>query len=91
MDAVYEDNIACIEWGNNIISCRERAKHIDIRKHFTHEVIQNSHLRLVRVDTSEQLAEIFTKGLHYQQWEACITAILEGGCKGRQSSRGESR
>ncbi len=31
---VYEDNSACIEWGNNVIGGRERAKHIDIRKHF---------------------------------------------------------
>ena len=31
---VYEDNTACIEWGNHIIGGRERAKHIDIRKHF---------------------------------------------------------
>ncbi|MFK5284423.1 Ty1/Copia family ribonuclease HI, partial [Lacticaseibacillus paracasei] len=36
---VYEDNTACIEWGNNVIGGRERAKHIDIRKHFAHEVI----------------------------------------------------
>ncbi len=28
---VYEDNLACIEWGNNVIGGRERAKHIDIR------------------------------------------------------------
>ncbi len=34
---VYEDNTACIEWGNNVIGGRERAKHIDIRKHFVHE------------------------------------------------------
>jgi hypothetical protein len=38
---VFEDNNACIEWGNNIIGGRERAKHIDIRKHFAHEAIQN--------------------------------------------------
>ena len=38
---VYEDNTACIEWGNNFIGGWERAKHIDIRKHFAHEVIQN--------------------------------------------------
>ncbi len=30
----YEDNTACIEWGNHIIGGRERAKYIDIRKHF---------------------------------------------------------
>ncbi len=31
---VYEDNTACIEWGNHIIGRRKRAKHIDIQKHF---------------------------------------------------------
>ncbi len=33
---VYEDNTACIEWGNHIVGGRKQAKHIDIRKHFTH-------------------------------------------------------
>ncbi len=63
----------------------ERAKHImiDIRvsKHFAHEAIQNGHLRLVRVDTSEQLADIFTKGLHAAAWKACISKILYGGAQ----------
>ncbi len=31
---VYENNTACIEKGYHIIGGRERAKHIDIRKHF---------------------------------------------------------
>ncbi len=73
---VYEDNTACIEWGNNIIGGRERAKHIDIRKHFAHEVIQNGEMRLVRVPTSSQLADILTKGLHYPQCKACVEGIL---------------
>jgi hypothetical protein len=42
---VYEDNTASIEWGNNVICGRERAKHIDIRKHFAHEVIRNARPR----------------------------------------------
>ena len=33
----YEDNTACIEWTNNAIGGGERARHIDIRKHFAHE------------------------------------------------------
>jgi hypothetical protein len=69
---VYEDNTACIEWRNNIIGGRERAKHIDIRKHFAHEVIQCGLLNFVRVPTSDQLAGILTKGLHHQQWQACV-------------------
>ena len=75
---VYEDNNACIEWSNNIIGGRERAKHIDIRKHFAHEAVQNGHLRLIRVDTSKQLADIFTKGLHPQPWATCVQSILGG-------------
>jgi hypothetical protein len=90
---VYEDNNnACIEWGNNVIGGRERAKHVDILKEALHPLaIQNGHLRLVRVNTSEQLADIFTKGLHHHQRENCVSAILNGGRKGRRSSRGESR
>ncbi len=48
---VYEDN-ACIEWGNNVIGGRERAKHIDIRKHFAHEVIRNGEMKLIKVSTT---------------------------------------
>ena len=75
---VYEDNNACIEWSNNIIGGRERAKHIDIRKHFAHEAVRNGHLRLVRVDTSDQLAHVFTKGLHPGPMEECLSSILGG-------------
>ena len=73
---VYEDNTACIEWGNHVIGGRERAKHIDIRKHFAHEVIQNQEMRLIKVDTANQLADIFTKPLPYPQFQACIQHIL---------------
>ncbi len=54
---------------------RERAMHVDIPKHFTHEAVQNGHLRL---STSKQLADIFTKGLHAQPWAACqcVKSIL---------------
>ena len=46
IDPIYEDNATCIEWGNNVIGGRERAKHIDIRKHFAHEGIQIGEMRL---------------------------------------------
>ena len=66
---VFEDNTACIEWGNNIIGGRERAKHIDIRKHFAHEAIRNGHMLLKKVATSSQLADIMTKGVKLAQGE----------------------
>ncbi len=73
---VYEDNTACIEWGNLIIGGRERAKHIDIRKHFAHEVIQNRHMRLIRVPMDEQFADIFTKALPFPQFERCQMGLM---------------
>jgi hypothetical protein len=73
---IYEDNSACIEWGNNVIGGRERAKHIDIRKHFAHEVIQNPEMLLIKVPTSAQLADIRTKGLHLLQSTIYVEEIL---------------
>jgi hypothetical protein len=71
-----EDNTACIECGNHVIGGRESAKHIDIRKHFTHEVIQRKEMRLVKIDTTRQLADIFTKPLPYLQFLECLQGIL---------------
>jgi hypothetical protein len=64
---VYEDNSTCIEWGNNVICGREGTKHINIRKHFAHEVIQDGEMKLIKFSTTSQLAGILTKGLHIQQ------------------------
>ena len=59
------------EWGN-LIGGRERAKHIDIRKHFAHEVIQNGQVWLVKVATPTsangvRFAEPETNKSFYQQ------------------------
>ncbi len=67
---IYEDNTACIKWGNNVIGGRKRAKHIDIKKHFAHEVIQNGAMRLIKVPIAQQIADILTKGLHLPQFLA---------------------
>jgi hypothetical protein len=74
---VYEDNTACIKWGNHVIGHgRERAKHIDLQKHFAHETIQNSIMRLIKIDTSKQLLDTFTKPLAYAQFIGCVRGIL---------------
>jgi hypothetical protein len=54
-----------------------RAKHIDIRKPFAHEATQNCHM-LVRVDTTDQLADIFIKASDSPpaQFVACVPDIL---------------
>ena len=74
--AVYEDNTACIEWSNHVMGGRERAKHIDIRKHFAHEAVQNGHMRLYKIPTEYQLADLLTKGLQLGQFEKCLYSLL---------------
>jgi hypothetical protein len=66
---------------NHIIGGHERAKHIDIRKHFAHEVIQNRNTRLIRVPTDKQLADIFTKALPFPQFERCLMGLMSGDLK----------
>jgi hypothetical protein len=73
---VYEDNTACIEWGNNVIGRRDQAKHFDICKHFAHEVIWNGEMKLIKVLTTSQLADILTKGLHLPQFLTCVNCVL---------------
>jgi hypothetical protein len=73
---VYEDNTTCIEWGNHIISGRERAKHMDIRKHFAHQVIQNRHMRLIRASAHDQLADIFTNVLPLPYFQRCVEVLM---------------
>ena len=73
---VYEDNTACIEWGNHIIGGRERAKHIDIRKHFAHEAIQNRHMRLIKVGTDDQMADVLTKVLPFPAFMRCVEGVM---------------
>ncbi len=72
---VYEDNTAFIEWGNNVMGGRELANRIDIRKYFAREVIRNREMKLSKVLTTSQLAEIITKGLHMPQFLACVNGI----------------
>ncbi len=73
---VFEDNTACIEWSNHVIGGRERAKHIDIRKHFAHEAVQNGHMRLYKIPTEFQLADLLTKGLQRGQFDRNLSSPL---------------
>ena len=73
---VGEDNTGCIEWSNYVIGGRERAKHIDLRKHFAHEAVQNGEIILYKVPTRDQLADILTKGLSKMPFDHCMAGLF---------------
>ena len=76
---VYEDNTALMEWAKNVIDGRQRAKHLDIRKHFAHEAAASCTARTSssqRVSTTDQLANVFTKSLQPAQFAIIIAGRL---------------
>jgi hypothetical protein len=83
-NTIYEDNIACIEWGNTVICSRESAKHIDIRKHLAHEVLQHCAMLPVKIPIAQQMVVILTKGLHLPHVLASMDGLL--GRKSRLST-----
>jgi hypothetical protein len=73
---IYENSTGCIKWGNYVIGGWERAKHINILKHFAHEVIQNGQILLVKILTSAQMADILTKALKFPHVLAYVNGLL---------------
>ena len=55
----------CVHWEgqNHVNGGRERVKHSDILKHFAHEAVQNGHMRVCKIPTEFQLADLLTKVL----------------------------
>jgi hypothetical protein len=53
---------------NSVIGCLEHGKRIHIRKQFAHEITQHGQMKLVRVSTTFQLADLLTKPLHFPQY-----------------------
>ena len=73
---LFEDNQACIHLAKNpIIS--NRSKHIDIRYHYTREVLETGKIMIEHVSTDKQVADLLTKPLgpeaHKKQTEKLLT------------------
>jgi hypothetical protein len=59
---VFEDNDACLKFAQ-MPRLTPRTKHIGIPYHWFREQVESLQIRLERVDTKNQLADQFTKGL----------------------------
>ena len=59
---IYGDNQSSISNANNT-GCHSRSKHIDIQHHFIKELVELKKVRISYVKTTEQVADILTKGL----------------------------
>jgi hypothetical protein len=59
---VFEDNDACLQFAR-MPRLNSQTKHIGIPYHWFRSYVESNHITLVRVDTTNQLADQFTKGL----------------------------
>ena len=61
------DNTSAINLSKNSI-LRSRTKHIYVRHHFLKDHVECGNILLKFIDTHNQLADIFTKPLHVEQF-----------------------
>jgi hypothetical protein len=69
MTEIHEDNNACIALAKNPQE-KKRTRHIQIRFHWIREQLENKVFSLIPTRTFDQLADVFTKGLHGPQLRA---------------------
>jgi len=74
--AIGEDNRTCIAWSEGSVGGSDRAKHIDLRKHFVHDSVQASHIKLNPVRSADNLADLFTKPLPRSSFESLRNRII---------------
>jgi hypothetical protein len=62
---IYEYNSTCIrvKWAGGAVGGSDRAKHIDMRKHFVHEAQDKKVRQLVPVASSDNVTDLLTKPL----------------------------
>ncbi len=58
----YEDNSSCIDIVNNGI-INEKTKHIDIHFRFVTDLIEKKIIKVTKIPTEENIADLFTKPL----------------------------
>ena len=58
---VFADNETCIAWSEGSVGGSERAKHVDLRMHFVHDAVAAQHLKLHKVASNLNAADLLTK------------------------------
>ena len=86
---VFEDNAACIVLANNENQFKARTKHISHKWHHFQDQIWNGNLRIVKVSTHFNWADILTKPLGPQQFESLRKLIMGWKASLRSSHEGE--
>jgi hypothetical protein len=77
---IYEDNRATIQLAQHGDMISQRTKHIDIKYHFLRQYIDDGTIKLMWVESKNQLADILTKPLQGGTFKYICDKILETAC-----------
>jgi hypothetical protein len=72
---VFEDNMACLKFAC-VPQITPRIKHIGIPHHWFRSKIENSEIIVERIDSGNQLADCFTKGLPPEPFKLASKRLL---------------
>jgi hypothetical protein len=67
--SIFEDNSACIILANSESNFKPRTKHISLKYHHFRDHVASGSLRIIKVDSANNWADIFTKPLGRVKFE----------------------
>ena len=74
---MFEDNAARIRMATNH-GVSSRNKHLEVKMHFIRDLVNTKTIKLVKIGTKEQRADIFTKNLPRLAFEKHRSSLLNG-------------
>jgi histone deacetylase 1/2 len=74
---MFEDNAACIKMSSNI-GVSGRNKHLEVKMHFVRDLVAKNVVKLLKIGTADQRADIFTKNLPRPSFEKHRASLLDG-------------
>ena len=78
MDALYSDSQTAIHLAKNS-AFHSRTKHIQLKYHFIWSVLEDGELKLEKIHTSQNLADMLTKVVTREKLRICSVSIgLQG-------------
>ena len=73
---LFEDNQGAIHLSSSQ-ELHKRSKHIDTKHHFVREKVKEGLIELKYIPTSNQLADLLTKGLGNERFKRLLKMIIE--------------
>ena len=74
LPVLHCDSQSAIQLARNPVF-HAKTKHVDVKYHFIRELIEDKQLQLVKVHTTENPADLLTKGLPKASFEQCRTLL----------------